>query len=81
MNYTTIKIPAETHKIIKNLAVRANLAQQELLYKCLMDFEKKLFWEQCQRAYSKTALSEDSSISDDSLLYENTLMDGLDDEY
>ena len=78
MNYTTIKVPATTHKLIKDLCVMAQLPQQELIYNSLQDYRKKLFWEQCNSAYAKSNSSHDT---DDLSLYDNTLLDGLDDEY
>lgn len=75
MNYTTIKIPVETHRKIKLLAKKANLNQQELLAATLADFEEKIFWDKCDEAFAKNKQSEDSK------LYENTLMDGIEDEY
>ena len=78
MNYTTIKIPAETHRLIKSLSAIASLSQQELLQVSLLDYQKKLFWEQCSKAYSQAV---EMAVHDDTHLYENTLMDGLDEEY
>ena len=75
MNYTTIKIPVETHRKIKSLAKKTNLPQQDLLAATLRDFEEKLFWDKCDEAYSKNDRDEDDQ------LYENTLMDGIEDEY
>jgi len=81
MSYTTIKIPVEIHKKIKFLSSQAKIAQQELLIQCLLDYENKLFWIEFNNAYSVAKTNEETSINDDELLYENTLMDGLDDEY
>ena len=78
MNYTTIKVPVTTHKLIKDLCELAQMPQQELIYNSLLDYKKKLFWEQCNSAYSKV---NNTNVTDDSSLYDNTLLDGLDDEY
>ena len=78
MNYTTIKISETTHKLIKDLCVFSNLPQQKLIYNSLLDYQKKLFWEQCNSAYSNINNINDT---DDLSIYENTLLDGLEDEY
>jgi hypothetical protein len=78
MTYTTIKVPVTTHKLIKDLCLLANMPQQELIYNCLQDYQKKLFWEQCNTAYSNVNNINDP---DDLALYENTLLDGIEDEY
>lgn len=78
MNYTTIKVPVSTHKLIKDLCVLAKLPQQELIYNSLQDYKKKLFWEQCNSAYSKLINVNDE---DDLSFYDNTLLDGIEDEY
>ncbi len=78
MNYTTIKIPESTHKLIKDLCLLSNISQQKLIYDSLQDYKKKIFWEKCNIAYSE---SENIADQDDLNLYENTLMDGIDDEY
>ncbi len=78
MNYTTIKIPELTHNLIKDLCVLSNLSQQKLIYNSLQEYKKKLFWEQCNAAYSK---QKNTNEGDDSHLYENTLLDGIEDEY
>lgn len=78
MSYTTIKIPKSTHQIIKELTLLSELPQQQLIYNSLQEYKKKLFWEQCNSAYSKLNNGEDS---DSNSLYDNTLMDGLEDEY
>jgi hypothetical protein len=81
MDYTTIKIPVDTHRLIKILAQQSNMQQQELLTKCLKDYETKLFWEQALAKYSEIAATTNNSPGEDESLYDNTLMDGLDDEY
>ncbi len=78
MNYTTIKIPEKTHKLIKDLCELSNLPQQKVILNSLEEYKKKLFWEQCNLAYSKLNLNNDP---DDTKIYENTLMDGIEDEY
>jgi len=78
MSYTTIKIPETTHKLIKDLCELSNLSQQKLIFNSLQDYKKKLFWEQCNSAYSEAKNVDDS---DDLSIYENTLLDGIDDEY
>lgn len=82
MEYTTIKIPSQTHKLIKALAQKASIAQQELLEISLKEYERKLFWEECQQKYEELALSDKfEEYNEDLKLYENTLLDGLDNEY
>ncbi len=82
MNYTTIKIPVETHRLIKSLAAVSNMAQQDLIEKCLRIYEEQIFWEQCRAAYSELSdRKPDQNETDDTKLYENTLADGLDEEY
>jgi hypothetical protein len=83
MNYTTIKIPAETHRLIKKLAIKTSMAQQDVLAKCLKIFEEQIFWEQCKIAYEDLSNNEIDNLEEinESKLLENTLMDGLDDEY
>jgi hypothetical protein len=83
MDYTTIKIPVEMHRLIKNLAITANIAQQEVLQECLKDYEKKIFWEKFNLKYKEITDEKITHLSDDNdeILYENTLLDGLYDEY
>lgn len=77
MSYTTIKIPVETHRKLKSLSLLTMISQQDLLNKCLLDFEANLFWEKCESAYAKN-----NTIGNiDELLYSNTLSDGIEDEY
>jgi len=78
MNYTTIKIPEITHNLIKDLCMLSNLSQQKLIYNSLQEYKKKLFWEQSNYAYSKL---NNTNENDDLSLYENTLLDGIEDEY
>jgi len=78
MSFTTIKIPDSTHKLIKDLSLLTNLPQQKLIYNSLLEYKKKLFWEQCEIAYSKLNNADDS---EDSKIYENTLLDEIEDEY
>ncbi len=79
MTYTTIKIPKELHVWIGDLAAKTHLSRQEVMQRSLKELEEKLFWEECQNRYKALA---DSGIIDDELrLYENTLADGLEDEY
>jgi hypothetical protein len=78
MNYTTIKLPVTTHKLIKDLCILAKLPQQEIIFNSLQDYKKKLFWEQCNSAYSKL---DNINDKDDWRIYENTLIDGIEDEY
>ena len=78
MGFTTIKIPDSTHKLIKDLCLLSNLPQQKLIHDSLIDYQKRLFWEKCNSAYSKNNQINDK---DELSLYENTLLDGIEDEY
>ncbi|GAB1370431.1 hypothetical protein MASR1M45_04920 [Candidatus Kapaibacterium sp.] len=75
MNYTTIKIPTQIHRKLKQLSIDSKVSQQEVLEKSLQKFETELFWEACNLAYSKAANEKNE---DD---FSGTLGDGLDDEY
>jgi len=79
MTYTTIKIPVESHRLMAVLAEKSKKTKQDVLFLSLKDFEKKLFWEQCSARYAQLATEEERN--DNEQLYENTLLDGLEDEY
>lgn len=78
MDYTTIKIPKSTHQIIKDLSLMTDLPQQQLIYNSLQEYKKKMFWEQCKLAYSN---SSGNNNDEENNLFDNTLMDGIEDEY
>ncbi|MBX3043891.1 MAG: hypothetical protein KIT33_03685 [Candidatus Kapabacteria bacterium] len=75
MSYTTIKIPTQIHKKLKQLSIESKFSQQEVLEKSLQKYETDLFWEECTLAYSKLVNDE----GDDD--FSGTIGDGLDDEY
>lgn len=79
MTYTTIKIPKEIHLRLGALAVRTQLSRQDVLLRGIKELEDKLFWEECQKKYKETAASGPDDTEE--ALYENTISDGLDDEY
>lgn len=79
MTYTTIKIPVDAHKLIASLALKSNQTKQDVLIHSLKEYETKIFWENCRSRYEEVAKDKDQNL--DSNLYENTLSDGLEDEY
>ncbi len=79
MTYTTIKIPVDAHKLIASLALQSNQTKQDVLMQSLKEYESKIFWENCRARYEE--VSKDKDPNEDVTLYENTLSDGLDDEY
>lgn len=78
MDYTTIKIPVSTHLIIKELCQLSNESQQKIIFKSLQAYKEKLFWENANTSYAR--LNSVQNQNEDKL-YENTLMDGIEDEY
>jgi hypothetical protein len=82
MEYTTLKISKSVHKLIKDIALKENIPQNEVLDLSLKEYEKKLFWEKCKNAYEALSVAEDKiDYQSEQELLDGTLMDGLDDEY
>ena len=83
MTYTTIRIPKEAHQLMKELAQKNKIAQQDLIMKALKILEEQYFWDECKKAYQ--IISENpgdlTNEINETKLFENSLMDGLDDEY
>lgn len=78
MDYTTIKIPVSTHLIIKELCHLSNESQQKIIFKSLQAYKEKLFWENANTSYARlNSVQNQNEVK----LYENTLMDGIEDEY
>lgn len=78
MDYTTIKIPVSTHLIIKELCQLSNESQQKIIFKSLQAYKEKLFWENANTSYARlNSVQNQNEVK----LYENTLMDGIEDEY
>jgi len=82
MTYTTIRIPTETHQLIKELSKKTQEAQQEVVNHALRIYEEQQFWEDVAKFYEDlvndpVAYAEEL---EERKLYENTLMDGLEDE-
>ena len=81
MTYTTIRIPTETHQLIKELSKKTQEAQQEVVNHALRIYEEQQFWEDVAKFYEDlvndpVAYAEEL---EERKLYENTLMDGLED--
>lgn len=65
-------------KLLINLSLMTDLPQQQLIYNSLQEYKKKMFWEQCKIAYSN---SSKNNNDEENNLYDNTLMDVIEDEY
>ncbi len=75
MTYTTIRIPVDAHKLVKELSAKTKLAQQVVLERALKIFEEQQFWEECRIAYEN--LSNNTTLlaaeKEETELWENTL--------
>ena len=82
MTYTTMRIPTETHQLIKELSKKTQSAQQDVLNRALRIYKEQQFWEECTKAYEDLANDPVAHAEElaEQKLWDCTLMDGLEDE-
>jgi len=79
MQYTTLRINTMLHKKLKEISLKAKISQQHVLEDSLNLFQEKMFWQECNAAYS--ILQQNSEQWQEELeerkLWEQTSSDGL----
>jgi predicted transcriptional regulator len=77
----TVRITPQTHETLKSLAEQSGETMQAVLDRLVAQEREALFWQQTNAAYA--ALRADEAAWQEEIaeraLWENTLMDGLDD--
>ena len=79
---TTVRIREETHVTLRELAEKSRESMQDVLAKAVEAYRREQFWRETSEAYA--AMRADpiawKERQDEMSLWDNTLMDGLDDE-
>jgi hypothetical protein len=80
--YPTVRISAETHKLIKQMADEDDMSMSDLVAEAVKQYERKRFWDHANRVWNemmKDPKEREYWAREDAEL-EGTLMDGLDDD-
>ncbi|MBM2811029.1 MAG: hypothetical protein HW416_1788 [Chloroflexi bacterium] len=79
---TTVRLSEETRAIVKELAGKTNESMQDVLAKAVESYRREQFWRETNQAYAEMRANPEEwkEYQDELRLWENTLMDGLEDE-
>jgi hypothetical protein len=77
----TVRITPQTHETLKALAEQSGETMQAVLDRLVAQEREALFWQQTNAAYAALRADEAAWQAEiaERALWENTLMDGLDD--
>jgi predicted transcriptional regulator len=79
MNSTTIRIGADLHSELKEIAKKMKTSMQVVIERAIRDYQDKLYWQDMDAAYKK--LREDpkalEEMKNEQNLWETTVDDGF----
>jgi hypothetical protein len=80
--YPTIRIKAETHKLVKQLAEEDGIRMSDVVAEAIKQYERKRFWDRANRIWNDMMRDpkERAYWAREDAELEGTLMDGLEDD-
>ncbi len=80
---TTIRINMDVYKILKEIADFENESMQKIVEKALEEYRTKKFFNQLNESVARYKTSKDDWMEEheERKLWDNTLMDGLEDDH